>query len=103
MDPKTKVIREAFVHNGSVLVEGIDLPEGQRVKVEVVAEEAPVASAAGGVPFPDRVVAQVPWNRGDAVTRANLLSWLDQLEPSGRTKEEVDAYIREERASWGDR
>ena len=31
-----------------------------------------------------------------------LLDWLDTLPPTGRTAEEIDAQIREERESWGD-
>lgn len=31
-----------------------------------------------------------------------LFAWLDTLPPSGRSIEEIEAQIREERDSWGD-
>lgn len=31
-----------------------------------------------------------------------LFNWLDTLPPSGRSVEEIEAQIREERDSWGD-
>ena len=31
-----------------------------------------------------------------------LLDWLNTLPPTGRTKEEIEAQIAEERNSWGD-
>lgn len=31
-----------------------------------------------------------------------LFDWLDTLPPSGRSVEEIEAQIREERDSWGD-
>lgn len=31
-----------------------------------------------------------------------FFAWLDTLPPTGRTKEEIDAQIREERDAWGD-
>lgn len=32
----------------------------------------------------------------------HLLGWLDTLPPGGRSREDIDAQIREERDSWGD-
>lgn len=35
-------------------------------------------------------------------TLVDLLTWLDSLPPTGKTKEEVLAQIAEERNAWGD-
>jgi hypothetical protein len=36
-------------------------------------------------------------------TLLDILDWLGTQPPTGRSKEEIDAQIAEERASWGDR
>lgn len=33
---------------------------------------------------------------------AEFAAWLEALPPTGRTKEEIDQHVREERDSWGD-
>lgn len=35
-------------------------------------------------------------------TLKDLFAWLETLPPSGRTREEIDAQIAEERNAWGD-
>ena len=35
-------------------------------------------------------------------TLLDVLDWLKTQPPTGRTKEEIDAEIAQERASWGD-
>ncbi len=35
-------------------------------------------------------------------SQQRLFDWLDTLPPSGRSVEEIEAQIREERDSWGD-
>jgi len=33
---------------------------------------------------------------------AEFAAWLESLPPTGRTQEEIDQHVREERDSWGD-
>lgn len=59
-----------------------DFPAG-RVKVEVVV-----------------TVLEPSAPKGD--TLHDLFNWLETLPPTGRTREEIDAQIAEERNAWGD-
>lgn len=65
-----------------------DFPEGQ-VEIIAIATEEPARPAAS--PRPGSIEA-------DRAARAVV----DALDFPRRTKEEIDAYLAEERASWGD-
>ncbi len=58
-----------------------EIAEGQLVDV-IIVDAAPAANESG------------------KMTREQFFDWLRNLPPSGRTVEEIDAQIEEERNSW---
>lgn len=59
-----------------------DFPEGE-VEIIVLTKPATITAAK-------------------SETLIDFLDWLKTQPPSGRSKEEIDAQIAEERAAWGD-
>jgi hypothetical protein len=77
-----------------------NVPQSHRVAFDLP-PNSPVGSAKITVLFPD--APQPPAVDTPRFTNiAEFTAWLETQPPSGRTSEEIDRQIQEERDSWGD-
>jgi hypothetical protein len=75
-----------------------DVPRSHRVVFDLP-PNSPVGSAKIIVLFPDAPVAPET-AKPRFSNMAEFAAWLKTQPPTGRTVEEIDQYIREERDSW---
>lgn len=67
----------------------------------VLPPDAPMGEAQITVLFPDRPPIVAP-GKPRFANIAEFTAWLETQPPTGRTAEDVDLQIREERDGWGD-
>lgn len=106
--------RTRLITNGQQLTLPLppEFPAGSRmVEVLVMVEDTfPQQATARENPYQyddEKIKAMVSAARlnrpaDEAPLSDDFFEWLDSLPPSGRTREEIDAQVEEERNAWGD-
>jgi hypothetical protein len=76
-----------------------------RVKVHIVPNQPLQVELPANLPETDAEVIVLipdipPGPQGERRSLREFTEWLEHQPSSGRTKEEIDSYLAEERASW---
>lgn len=75
-----------------------DVSDTHRVTIDLP-PDAPTGKAQIIVLFPDETPQPEP-NASDPTRMARFVAWLQTQPPTGRSAEEIEQHIRQERESW---